>query len=233
MQISSLQDSTMDRSSLSTLPAELRNRIYTMALRKEAPYSVTHIKLRHLAPEERSPHKHPLSLSTTCKAISLESTPLFYAENEFAISGRSGTDATPEEEVLLLFRQFKETIGPRNAAALHLVKLDAGGIYHTPWSRFRCAEFQDLIRGCHQYLPGTPQCKVVILALFTHIDPNDYRVKGSIAIGLNVANFEQSLLNNISDLSHTMQTHLEPRVATAAEEIGRCLGDLQHLLDVE
>lgn len=108
---------TMDNSPFARLSPELRNHIYEIALRHDQPLYVppsTHL-IRKAEYEVSS-----LGLLRTCKAVSEESTRLFYNVNTFAFECRGAGQVDKR------LKSFADTIGPANTEVIQSIVLDAG-----------------------------------------------------------------------------------------------------------
>lgn len=206
----------MNNSPLATLPAEIRNQIYYLALKRDRLYVINLIGLQHLERDKGSAEEHPLGLAQTCKAMKVECGPVFYAENKFVFKGY-------EEDSLMVFRRFKSGIGARNLAALRSVEIDVGAVCCSKWRFHHRVAFCDLVAGCIADKAVTPDCRVIVRAVFSYREGREER---RIAVGLNVGDHQRSLDAIFKDLSATMSTHQDPRVVATAREIAMRFRDL-------
>ncbi|KAK5741402.1 hypothetical protein LTS12_024601 [Elasticomyces elasticus] len=108
---------TMEHSPLGRLSPEIRNRIYELALAHDEPIPIVYTQstaiLRFLQPRN---HILPLALTTTCSAIRMECTQLFFNINHFSVKVQpDGTDRVS------LIARFLRAIGSTNAKALKQV----------------------------------------------------------------------------------------------------------------
>ncbi|EME38397.1 hypothetical protein DOTSEDRAFT_39411 [Dothistroma septosporum NZE10] len=112
----------MDRSPISKLPAELRNRIFELALHQDRivlrPYppdpEVTSSPTRrrlYLSKETNRQHFHPTALAQTCRQLHNETTAVFYSTNIFVVN-------TWRHDYPALITQLRHAISPANSAAL-------------------------------------------------------------------------------------------------------------------
>lgn len=120
----------MDESPLAKLPPELRNLIYEYALTADRPYSIS-VRSASLVPKSHR-DRGVLSLTHTCKTIRTESTPLFYALNEFVY--RSSDAFRYEGWLFPQLLDFRRAIGEVNALAIRTVTIDCGccGLLYQP-----------------------------------------------------------------------------------------------------
>jgi len=75
----------MDKSPLSKLPAELRNRIWELALASDVPLAAKWRNTESKFRPERPPASDPAALTKTCKQLRAESGQLFYTVNHFIL----------------------------------------------------------------------------------------------------------------------------------------------------
>lgn len=202
----------MDNSPFAKLPAELRNLVYSHALKKDKPYVFGPIRLQGPTPaeHERGAAENPLSLAQTCKAINTECAPLFYSENEFAFSGF-------DRDSLVAFRKFKASIGDRNAAALQSIGIDMGIVStNGRWVRMRRDALETIVAGYTANAAMMPHCTVFVKACFH--SRGDGRGPSWIHVSLDIS--AQGLLWSrvFEDLGKTIRTHGDPGVVVLAGE---------------
>ncbi|KAK5115831.1 hypothetical protein LTR85_009425 [Meristemomyces frigidus] len=121
----------MDHSPLSRLPAELRNRIYELALHQDTP-----VRARFANQRPRLQFKYTdnaLALVRSCKQIRAESAGLFCSANSFRIELNEAslyevlTDASTRMSITLdPFTVFLAQLGPEKASLLNVVSLQLG-----------------------------------------------------------------------------------------------------------
>lgn len=108
----------MDSSLLSTLPAELRNAIYEMAVLEEDAIDVNIKPVSSRSPNSDSGHWpswKPPALLQTCRQVRSEAAPIFYGNNTFAVSRwRFMRDASG----LLILIKWLSLIGAESRALL-------------------------------------------------------------------------------------------------------------------
>ncbi|KAK5738769.1 hypothetical protein LTR17_005704 [Elasticomyces elasticus] len=110
-------NTTMEHSPLGRLSPEIRNHIYELALAHDEPIPIAYTDstaiLRFLQPRN---HILPLALTTTCSAIRMECTQLFFNINHFSVKVQpDGTDRVSP------IARFLRAIGSTNAKALKQV----------------------------------------------------------------------------------------------------------------
>ena len=109
----------MDQSPLSTLPPEIRNDIYVMALSQDSPITLVHLRRKGWKRlEEPSTKPNILALTKTCKNVRRECTQIFYAVNTFALR------VANVDEIEQLLRLFRLHIGTTNDSALRSVVIE-------------------------------------------------------------------------------------------------------------
>ena len=124
----------MNTSSLFSLPAELRNRIYELALCQPAGITISVSEGRpHLlySPIEI---RHLLALTQTCRILSSESSPVFYEVNEFTFVSkylreqRHPGNLQNRRNTLWQHELFTrlDCLGPDNVRALSHITIDIG-----------------------------------------------------------------------------------------------------------
>ena len=149
--------SNMDSSLFATLPAESRNHIYQLALRWDKPYVLMpSYSTKETMKAEINGPKHPFGLAMTCKAVSSECFPVFYAENRFTLRGTA--DHTP----LTVLDIFRRKIGERNAQALRSITLDFGDTDCDRWAHKHRDEFTMLLLKTFEDSRASSECKIVI-----------------------------------------------------------------------
>lgn len=110
----------MDNSPLGTLPAELRNNIYSLVLHFQDPFVFAykmHGNRTRFA--KISKQRLPLALTATCKEVREHTTKLFYATNTFTFLDTDDNDAT------YIFDWFTAVIGRPSTAALRSLVFDS------------------------------------------------------------------------------------------------------------
>ncbi|KAK4550182.1 hypothetical protein LTR36_003149 [Oleoguttula mirabilis] len=219
----------MDNSPFARLPAEIRNHVYALVLKRDTPYVLTSARnLRNLVLEGNSEQKHPLGLSATCKALNAEFTPFFYAENRFIIK------CPVRQELLTLFRKFKDVIGARNATALRSFTVDAGRILCHEWELCYREDIKKLIVGCYlDDVQQTPECEVMNKVHFVYGEAPYTPERCGVAMGLRVGCCNGSWSRIIENLDATMRTHKEVTVTTAAGAVKLLLLELRKALPID
>lgn len=108
----------MDHSPFGKLPTELRDLIYDYSIGEGRQYCIlTHFNSRGLGQLKAASAGQPLAISSTCRLLHQEYTPLFYKSNSFMIRSRVG------QSVQDSFSKFTSMIGKTNAEALRNVTL--------------------------------------------------------------------------------------------------------------
>ncbi|KAK5124171.1 hypothetical protein LTR85_001874 [Meristemomyces frigidus] len=223
--ISPLDPYAMDDSPLAKLPAELRNHIYTLVLKRNTPYGVTSAyNLIDIVLERTGGEKHTLGMSATCKALHAECTPFFYAENQFIIK------CPVRQELLSLVRKFKNTIGVRNATALRSITVDAGRIRVTEWFRRYREKIKQMIVGCYLDQHKTPKCKLAIKLVIVHDGSFNAAQRHAVAVSLRVGSRNRAWKQIFESLDLAMRTQSEAKVSIAIRNVGLLLRELRRAL---
>ena len=122
----------MEASPISTLPGELRNRIYELALLQDGNVTVFVSGIRpHLfRPTETT---NILALTETCKGVQHEASPVFYRINQFVLISKYLGERYSGDIQNARNSQWKRglcdwlaLLGTRNTAALSHVEIDIG-----------------------------------------------------------------------------------------------------------
>lgn len=125
----------MDASPLSTLPAELRNEIYTLATpRLPTPIIITFPFEDYGQPFFETPlPEHALALTEVCSAIRQETLGTFFAMNSFKISPLADSKIVRRYEILdeteiqaLRLSDWLGQLDPKNLQALGCIEIDLG-----------------------------------------------------------------------------------------------------------
>lgn len=147
----------MDTSPFAKLPAELRNRIYTDALRASLPLEVVS-KGHGIALYDSNKRQHPLALTLTCKAIQEETHLLFFDINRFAFQNTmAGANAQ--------FRQFCTIIGEEAVDSLRSVTFAVDlhfsmHLFDDP--RIRDPEAETALGETRNFAVEHPRCRTIL-----------------------------------------------------------------------
>lgn len=128
----------MEGSHLASLPAELRNHIYSLALFSpekmilDFEFVEKHGRLRVGGPQ------HLLALTETCRQIRGESLPLFYSNTDFMVvigdlkwtADSKNVKSAYSKEPLRLFRDWLRAIGFESARSIRSVEMYAYVLPH-------------------------------------------------------------------------------------------------------
>ena len=122
----------MDLSPLQRLPGELRNRIYEFALFQSDDVTINISKgIPQLHGDTNV--KHTLALTTTCKQLRYEASPIFYEVNKFTLLSKQvgepySGDIRDDHNIQWQkgLRTWLDQIREQNRAALHHVEIDIG-----------------------------------------------------------------------------------------------------------
>ncbi|KAK3636451.1 hypothetical protein LTR56_014238 [Elasticomyces elasticus] len=155
----------MDDSPLSRIPAELRNRIYELALLQPEPITLTtHMKINATEPcytcAPSLAIQHPTALTMTCVAIHREASKLFYAPNAFECehSPVFGTSSTSPAD------QFLVDIGHPNRLAIRSLLFDVGPIHSA-------ARLAEKLRDMMEFAEHEPHTKVGCVGFVPLVNP--------------------------------------------------------------
>lgn len=128
----------MEHSPFASLPAEIRNQIYSMALLSpqkmilDFEFLEEHSHLRIGGP------RHLLALTETCRQIRSEILPLFYSNRDFVVlngnlkwtADTKNVKSARSKEPLRLFRDWLRTIGFESARSIRTVEVYAHVLPH-------------------------------------------------------------------------------------------------------
>ena len=176
--------STMSKFPFTSLPAELRNQIYKLALRGEDPVAIAKTppdsKAVSVSIKELN---EPVALTKAHRPIRQESTQLYYAINTFALQSRR-CDAAKT------LKSFLENIGTANAQSLRSIQLS---FPHDPVEIAIAGEhFEELsrpLKELRQVAKQIPNCTVQ--ALIEIRLPNDHP-RGNRSFSLDLKDCEKA-----------------------------------------
>lgn len=128
----------MEHSPFASLPAELRNHIYGLAL---VSLEKVILDFEFLEKQNRlriGRPRHLLALTETCRQIRRESLPLFYSNSEFVVlignlkwtAESNNVKSAHSKEPIRLFRDWLRTIGFESARAIRSVEVHAHVLPH-------------------------------------------------------------------------------------------------------
>lgn len=139
----------MEHSPISTLPRELRDQIYALALGSTFHISITNSSMKsgyqlRLFGEGQTPH--PLALTETCRLIREEALPVFFMTSRFVL------DVHSLQFGPLALGMFASAIGDENQQYLRRIRI-----------RVRQDDWYERCFCLTGYRPRCPQCKYAFM----------------------------------------------------------------------
>lgn len=126
----------MDSSNLSTLPRELRDDIWHLAVQQSEDVFVIDEDGQAYIDEELA-KQYPLALTATCKQVRRECDSAFYKNNTFSLESsvftrpyHISTCKTLDESGFKTFDKWITQIGPKNIACLKKINISLGELHH-------------------------------------------------------------------------------------------------------